>query len=235
MSNRKAKLFLAVFGLILTMGLIFGAASVSAADTLDYASVKYGTKISMPLANHVWRVKVSYLNRAEKAKVTSSDTSVATALIYSNTLKSGYFYVVPRKKGTTTISLDFSYTTSTGKKVNLNRTMKLTVYPYANPFNTVKVGSKDLTALVNRTNYTTKAKFFNGNALIRVTPKKEWTIRGIYVQGLEKSGSTVKYTTKKIANKEHFNFKKYAIMPDLYVVLYSSKQKVTMTVMFAVS
>ena len=221
--------------LMLTCGILLGAASVPAATipVCEYAKVNYTKNIGLPITDHIWRVKFTNLNKAKAAVVSSSDTSVANAVIYSNTMKEGCIYLDARKAGKAVINVAFTYTSSSGKKIDKKYAMNLTVYNYENPLKVAKIGKASLSSKVAYTNYTTTANLCKGKGIVRFTAKKGWTVKGIYVQGLKKNGKGVVYTTVKIPNNKVYNFSVFRIIPYIYVQLYNSSKKMNLTVMFS--
>ncbi len=231
--NRKLSVLFA--GLFLALGLMFGAVSTQAAtlSLLDYARVNYAKNLSLPMTNHNWRIKFTNLNKASSATVSSSNPEVATIAAYNNSLKGGCVYVTPHEKGKTTLTVAFSFKSSTGAIVNRNYTVNLTVYGWVNPVKTVKVGKTNHASKFARTNISAGTKLCQGRALIYVVPKSGWTLKGLYVQGLRKSGSSYAYQRLKLGNKKVLDFRKYVGSPDIYIQVYSAAKKMNLTLLLS--
>ena len=231
--KRKAITLLA--GLLLLAGIAFGTVSVSAATLplLDYSQVNYTKNLSLPMTNHTWRIHFTNLNKAKSATVSSSDTSVAEAVAYNASLKSGCIYVSPHKKGKTKVNVKYSYVNSSGTTINKNYTVNLTVYGWTNPLSKAKVGKTDHVSKFARTNFAFNVKLCIGKAMVNIVPKTGWTIKGVYLQGLRKSGSSYAYVTEKIPNKKVYNFARYIMRPDLYTVVYNAQKNMTLTLLLA--
>lgn len=222
--------------LLLMFSILFGAAHVSAASTLqllDYSQVNYAKNISLPVTNHIWRIRFTNLNKASSATATSSNNSVASVAVYNNSLKNGCIYVAPHKKGTTTINVSFSYKSSTGKMVPQSYSVNLSVSAWSNPLKKAQIGKTNNASLFKKSNFTTSAKISSSKAMVYMVPNSGWTLKGIYAQGLKKSGSSYVYGRTKIANKAAFNFGQYVMKPDLYVQVYNAKTKMNITLLLS--
>ena len=233
MKRISRRLRLMLTGVILMFIFAFGGSAVQAATTtLDYAKVSYAKNLSLPIAGHVWRVSFTNLNKASDAIVTSSDTSVAGAVVYRNTMKQSCIYVTPHKAGQTVIKVSFSYKSS-GKTITKSYSMNLTVYAWAKPLKAATLGKKNYASHFKSTNFSSSAKIPAGKAIVRMTPNNGWTVEGIYAQGLKKNGTGVVYTTVQIPNNKVYNFSVFKIKPDIYVKVHNASKNMTLILMLA--
>ncbi len=231
MKKILSRRFTLIAGLILAFGLLFGTVGISAA-TLDYSKVNYAESLSVPIVTHPWRIVIPHLNKASSATVTSSKPSIAGATVYNSTLKQGYIYVTPHRQGTTTVKVAFNYNSGSGT-VSASYSINLRVYPYSNPLKTAKVGSVNLTPFLKSTNFTTRMKLSRARTLVRMIPNSGWVVKGVYAQGLRKTSSGYTYSTLKIASNKPYDFRSFLIVPDLYVRLYNSSQKMYVNVLLS--
>ena len=231
MKRNYKRTYLLLAGLALVLGLLFGSVTTTQAATLDYAKTSYATKLSLPVTDHIWRVRIPNLSKATSASVTSSNKKFARATVYNAMLKQGCIYVTPVKTGKSTITVSFTYKNSSGKNVAKTYKIALSVFGYVNPIKRAKIGPRDLASKLENTNYSHSAQLCKGPAMIKVAPKKGWTLKGLYVQGLMKKGSGVVYTTKKIANNAKFNFSTFKYTPEFYIQVYNAKRNMTLLLM----
>lgn len=156
-----------IFALLLVLSMaIVAPVKVDAKTIKDYTSVAILYPKASP--NNGEKQRVQYTKKVKAKNVKSSNKSVATASVGKDSSSKEYaIYVVPKKKGTTTITYKL------GKD---KHELKVIVRKYVNPFKEVRVNGRNVTSQFNKSNvcYLSYKEYKNKKITLKFKKKGTW-------------------------------------------------------------